>query len=199
MTRFTKFISFLILAATLLAAFAAPAQLVQAKSALVDFTFVNKSDRIASLRLYGEDGTFYYFLLKPWETKHYTPVRQMYRMTYYSCGTYANEMLDLTKQYTFVVPKCGTHAFGPHNQPPKALDGGKIMRLVAVRLVNETDGYMKIILTGPATYVFTFSKGESKDYTIRKGEYHYMIYGCHGSFEGTFTSRAHLVKEFTCP
>ncbi len=197
-SRFVKVTSFLILAAVMLGAFAAPAQVAQAKSALVDFTFVNQSNRIASLRLYGEDGTFYYFWLRPGESKYYTPVRQVYQMSFYSCGTYVNEPLDLTKKYTFVVPPCGTHAYGK-NQPPKTLDGGKILKLVAVTLVNDTGNYMKLILTGPATYVFTFGSGESKDYTIRYGEYTYTLYGCHGSFTDTFLARAHLVKEFKCP
>ena len=197
-SRFVKNVSFLVLAAILLGVFVIPAQIVQAKSALVDFTFVNQSSRITSLRLYGEDGSFYYFWLRPGESKHYTPVRQMYQMSFYSCGKYVNEPLDLTKIYTLVVPPCGTHAYGP-NQPHKTLDGGKILKLVAVTLVNDTGGYMKIILTGPSTYVFTFGYGESKDYTIRKGEYTYTLYGCRGSFVDTFTARAHLVKEFKCP
>ena len=107
--RFQKVISFLILASMVFAVFAIPQQAVQAQEDLVRFTFVNKSDRLTSLRLYG-NGQFYYFLLQPRETKVYTPVRGVYRMSFFSCGQYTNKELDLTKMYTLVVPACGTLA-----------------------------------------------------------------------------------------
>ena len=99
------------------------------------FTFTNNSDRLASLRLYG-NGQFYYFLLFPGESKYYTPVRGEYDMTYYSCGQYVNKGIDLTKKSTLVVPPCGkvAHTGKP---PTGVIDGGKIIKLVKVTLENE--------------------------------------------------------------
>jgi hypothetical protein len=149
------------------------------------------------LRLYGND-QFYYFLLKPGETKYYTPVRGEYRVTFFSCGLYVNQKLDLTKQYKLVVPPCGTVAYNG-KAPAKVLDGGKIIKLVKVTFENQTDRYMKVILTGPATYVFSFDKDQEKTYSISKGEYNYTVYGCGGSFTGSFYAQADKVKEFKCP
>ena len=164
--QLNKIVSFLILASMLLGAFAVP-QVAEAKSDLVRFTFVNKSDRIASLRLYGSNNQFYYFLLQPGESKVYTPVRGVYRMSYFSCGQYINKELDLTQIYTFVVPKCGFVAYNGKT-PPQKIDGGKVNPLVRVTFRNETDRYMKLILTGASVYVFTFNQDQDKTYTITK-------------------------------
>jgi len=196
--QLNKIVSFLILISLLLAAFALPQQVAVAKSDLVRFTFVNKSDHLASLRLYGND-QFYYFLLRPGETKVYTPVRGEYKMTFFSCGQYINKELDLTKQYTLVVPSCGTYAFTGKKLPPGKIDGGEIIKLVRVTIENDTDKYMKLILTGPATYVFTFGKDEAKVYTISKGEYDYTMYGCGSTYTGTVTAHAHKTMRFRCP
>jgi hypothetical protein len=186
-----------ILASMILAAFFVPQQTVQAKSELVGFTFTNNSDRLASLRLYG-NGQFYYFLLFPGESKYYTPVRGEYDMTFYSCGQYVNKEIDLTKIKTLVVPECGTVAY--NNKPTAGvIDGGKILKLVKVTFENETDNYMKAILEGPATYVFSFSKDQEKTYTISKGEYTYTLYGCGGSFSSSFYASHNKVMTFKCP
>ena len=58
---------------------------------------------------------------------------------------------------------------------------------------------MKVILEGPATYVFTFSKDQDKTYTITKGQYDYTVYGCGGSFTGTFYAQVNKEKVFKCP
>lgn len=194
-----KLVTVVILASMMLAAFAVPQQSVQAKSDLVGFTFKNESDKLASLRLYG-NGQFYYFLLFPGETKYYTPVRGEYKMTFFSCGQYVNKELDLTKMYTLVVPPCGTVAHNSKPKPPANLiDGGKILKLVKVTFENETDKYMKVILTGPATYVFSFDKDQEKTYTISKGKYDYTLYGCGGSFTGSFVAHHNKVMTFKCP
>ena len=192
-----KFVSFVILASMLLAAFLVPQQAVHAKSDLVGFTFKNDSDSLASLRLYG-NGKFYYFYVFPGETKYYTPARGEYDATYFSCGQYINQEFDLTRKYTLVVPPCGTVAY--NNRPPSGVvDGGKIIRLVKVTFENETDRYLKVILQGPATYVFTFNDDQEKTYTISKGEYTYTAYGCGGTFTGNLYARHNKEKTFECP
>lgn len=192
-----KLAAFVILTSILLAAFLVPQQIAQAKSELVGFTFINKSDRLASLRLYG-NGQFYYFLLYPGESKYYTPVRGEYDVTFFSCGQYVNKELDLTKKYTLVVPSCGQKAYsGP--TPAGIVDGGKILKLVKVDFLNDTDGYMKVILEGPSVYVFRFDKDQEKSYTISKGMYDYTLYGCGGSFTKSFYARHNKEMTFKCP
>ena len=105
---YTKRVNIILVAvmmATLLLTAFVPQQAVQAKedapkSELVRFTFVNKSDRLASLRLYGLYGNnqFYYFLLMPGEAKTFTPARGEYRSSFYSCALYVNDVMDLSKE-----------------------------------------------------------------------------------------------------
>lgn len=193
-----KSISFLILMSMVLAAILIPQQAAVAKSELVGFTFKNDSNRLASLRLYG-NGQFYYFLVQPGQTKYYTPVRGEYDVTFFSCGQYVNRELDLTKQTKLVVPSCGTLAHHNDQTPAGVIDGGQVLRLVKVTFENETEGYMKVILEGPATYVFTFNNDQDKTYTISKGLYTYTVYGCGGSFTGNLYARHGKVKEIHCP
>jgi hypothetical protein len=192
-----KLIAFIVLASMLLVVFLIPQQTVQAKSELVGFTFTNKSDRLASLRLYG-NGQFYYFLLFPGQSKYYTPVRGEYDVTFYSCGQYVNKELDLSKKSTLVVPPCGTVAYNGQ-APAGTVDGGKILKLVKVTFENETDNYMKAILQGLGTYVFSFNDDQEKTYTISKGDYTYTLYGCGGSFTGSFYAHHNKVMTFKCP
>lgn len=192
-----KVTALIITASILFAAFLVPQQVVLAKSDLVGFTFTNNSSQLASLRLYG-NGQFYYFLVFPGESKYYTPVRGEYDVTFFSCGQYMNKELDLTKQSSLVVPSCGTHAYRS-NPPAGVLDGGKILKLVRVVFENETEKYMKVILEGPATYVFTFNKDQDKTYTISKGEYTYTLYGCGGIIEKNMYAHHNKVMTFTCP
>ena len=69
-------------------------------------------------------------------------------MSFYSCGQYVNKTLDLTKHTKMVVPSCGTRAYNAKKAPANVVDGGEILKLVKVELVNGTDKYMKVILTG---------------------------------------------------
>lgn len=200
MKKFTlyKLVAFMILASMMLAAFMVPQQAAQAQSDLVGFTFINKSDKLASLRLYG-DGDFYYFLLRPGESKYYTPARGVYQMSFFSCGQYTNKELDLTKQTKMIVPPCGFKAYSNKDYHPGVIDGGEIIKLVKITFENATDRYMKVILEGPAVYVFTFDKDQSKTYTISKGDYTYTAYGCGGTFYGSFYAHEGKVYDFKCP
>ncbi len=137
-----KVISFMILTSMILAAVLVPQQIAYAKSDLVGLTFVNNSDSLASLRLYG-NGEFYYFLVYPGETKYYTPVRGEYDVTFFSCGLYVNKELDLTKQTKLVVPSCGTLAYQNNKTPAGVIDGGQVIKLVKVTFENETNGYVE--------------------------------------------------------
>jgi hypothetical protein len=109
-----------------------------------------------------------------------------------------NRELDLTRGQTLVVPPCGTKAYnGP--APAGVIDGGGILKLVKVTFENDTGGYLKVILYGPSTYVFTFAKDESKTYTISKGDYSYTLYGCGTSFTKNFYPFHNKVMTFECP
>ena len=57
-SKLFKLVTYVIVASMLLAVFLVPQQAAHAKSELVGFTFKNDSDKLASLRLYG-NGQFY--------------------------------------------------------------------------------------------------------------------------------------------
>jgi hypothetical protein len=107
--------------------------------------------------------------------------------------------LDLTKHYTFVVPPCGFKAYNAKDYHPSVIDGGEIIKLVKVTFENSTDKYLKVILYGPSTYVFTFNEDQSKTYTISKGDYTYTAYGCGGTFYGSFYAHHGKVFDIKCP
>jgi hypothetical protein len=194
--RFTLLILLALVASALIAAAPAPAQAGLAKSDLVRLTIINQDKAFVSLRLYGDQ--FYYLPVNAGETRIYTPARDVYTATLFSCGVYTTQTLDLTRQYTLVVPACGTKATqGPTEAG--TIDAGDLLKLVKVTLVNETGNYMLLILEGPQTYVFSFDKDEERSFTITKGEYTYRQYACGTIFSANFYAHANKVKEFDCP
>ena len=96
------------------------------------------------------------------------------------------------------MPERGTVARNG-KAPADLIDGGKIIKLVRVDFVNTTEAYMIVILTGPQTYVFTFDKDQEKTYTISKGDYNYTVYGCGGTFYGSFYAHHGKEFQFKCP
>jgi hypothetical protein len=69
--------------------------------------------------------------------------------------------------------------------------------LVRVTVVNNTHGYMRLILTGPANYDFQLPTGKNA-ITVIRGKYQYTAYGCGASMSGTVNMRQGRVWTFFC-
>jgi hypothetical protein len=172
-------------------AMAAPAQAED----LVRLTIENRSNDYVTLRLTGP--RFYYFSVKPGETRIFTPVRDVYDSTLYSCGVFTSDSMDLTKIQYIVVPACGTK--GTKAEGATATDASAIIKLVKVTIENKAESSMVLILEGPGTYVFFLRAGEEKSYTIPKGEYDLTMYACWKIKKSKFYAYANKVQEYTCP
>jgi hypothetical protein len=179
------------------AAVAVPQSNTQAASPLMRLVIENNSSHFVSLRLSGP--TNYYMSASAGSTSSYTPERGEYSYTLYSCGIFVHGEIDLTKHMvTYEVPPCGSKAYsGPG--PTTVIDAGKELRLVKVTLKNETGHNIVIVFSGTSSLAFFFYDGDSKDYTIPKGDYTYEIYGCGAVRYGTMYAHVNKVKELTCP
>lgn len=161
---------------------------------LVRLTIQNKSNDLVTLRMEGTQ--FYYLTVRPGETRVFTPQRGEYSAKLYTCGLFVNKELDLSTSQTIVVPACGTKAFTSDNTG--AIDAGQLIKIVRVHFTNKTDKNLVLILRGPGEYVFYIRKGETKTYTIPKGDYKAEQYGCPKVKEFNYFASAHLETNLIC-
>ncbi|GAB4579444.1 MAG: hypothetical protein Fur0022_21820 [Anaerolineales bacterium] len=166
-----------------------------AKSERVKFTVENNSNKIFTLRMTGPESL--YLVVQPNTTQAFTPLRGEYLVTMYSCGSYADDQLDLTTIKTMVVPACGSN--GP-DKSDKKIDASDTIKLVKITIENDaTSSTMVVVMTGPDTFVFSFKAGQKASYTVPRGEYNVTYYACNSSATRPFTAKANKVLELSCP
>lgn len=156
---------------------------------------VNESDKPAYLYLWGEN--YYYFSANAGETKVYTPEADEYEYELISCGIKTKGTFTLSSMKRFVIPECGSKGLRQPNTS-RTVDAGRLVKLTRVKLLNETDGYMIVILRGPSEFVFSMQADESMEVTIPKGLYKYTLYACGDTITGNVYADPHKEKEFTC-
>lgn len=145
------------------------------KTELVTLTIENRSSGMVYLWLDGV--AFYYFAIDPGETIVYTVVRGEYYQKVKACGDTAESIVDLTKRTRMIMPVCGGHASQAATSP-YVVDLSEIIKIVKVTVENDSESRLLAILTGPATYVFLIDEGDSRDYTIAKGDYTVQYFAC---------------------
>jgi hypothetical protein len=198
MDKRTFWILFLIVVMSLLLISAAPTplQAANAKSTNVRLTIINNTNDYVTLKLEGPQ--FYYFWVKPGETREYTPLRGMYTSRFYSCGVFVNGTFDLTKIQKLIVPACGTKAIkGPDKN--HVIDAGKLTKFVKVTFENDTPGWLTILLSGPNKYEVILAKDQVTTIVMMKGEYNYRLYACGSIKDGHLYAMPNKVKTLTCP
>ena len=169
---------------------------VNEKSDLVALKVENDSTSTAYLWLDGP--SFYYFVIKPGETKTFTVERGEYDKEVSYCGARDTSTIDLTKHTKLLLPVCGANALNPPTSP-HVVNITNTLKIVKVTLTNELDSNVFSIFTGPSTYVFTFGKDVSKDYTIAKGDYTIQYWACGKYGIREFTAYHNIVMKFKCP
>jgi hypothetical protein len=169
---------------------------VNEKSDLVALKVVNDSTSTAYLWLDGP--VFYYFVIPPDETRTFTIQRGEYDKDVSYCGARDSSTIDLTKHTKLILPVCGANAL---NEPtsPHVVNITNTLKIVKVTLTNELDSNVFAIFTGPSTYVFTFGRDESKDYTIAKGDYEIWYYACGKYGIREFSAFHNRIMKFKCP
>ena len=169
---------------------------VNEKSDLVALKVVNDSTSTAYLWLDGP--AFYYFVIPPDETRTFTIQRGEYDKDVSYCGARDSSTIDLTRHTKLILPVCGANAL---NEPtsPHVVNITNTLKIVKVTLTNELDSNVFAIFTGPSTYVFTFGRDESKDYTIAKGDYEIWYYACGKYGIREFSAFHNIIMKFKCP
>lgn len=167
------------------------------QSELVAITITNKSNDYATLKLTGP--AFYYLMVKPNTTTTYTILRGDYTQKFYSCGTFVDPNLDLTKKQSIYVPPCGEKAFAVDKSASNKVDAGQLIRLVKVNFENTTKYNLVLVLRGPSQYVFFIRSGEEVSYTISKGDYQVTQWGCPTVKNFNYYPFAHKETDLTCP
>ena len=169
---------------------------VNEKSDLVALKVENDSTSTAYLWLDGP--SFYYFVIKPGETRTFTVERGEYDKEVSYCGARDTSTIDLTKHTKLLLPVCGANALNPPTSP-HVVNITNTLKIVKVTLTNELDSNVFSIFTGPSTYVFTFGRDESKDYTIANGDYTIQYWACGKYGIREFTAYHNIVMKFKCP
>lgn len=152
-----------------------------AQEDLVRFRVENRADRGITVRLYSNDGSgrAYYLRVEAGETKTLTPPSGIYDYRLTACGVMVWGEVDLTGPLTWIMPQCGDKG-GPGTKASNTQDVGKILKLVKIKLENNTGSTLQIWLDGPFQYVFTIPAGETKTVSILKGKYEWAHYACFG-------------------
>ncbi len=166
------------------------------KSDLVALKIQNDSSSTAYLWLDGP--TFYYFVVKPGETRTYTVLRGEYFKDVSYCGARDSSIVDLSRHTKLLMPVCGANSRQSPSSP-HVIDITNTIKIVKVTLTNEADSRVLAILTGPSTYVFTLDKDASKDYTIAKGDYEVQYFACGAYSEKEWSAYHKSVLKFKCP
>jgi hypothetical protein len=170
--------------------------LISEKSDLVPLKIQNNSSGMAYIWLDGP--AFYYFAIKPGETKTYTVMRGEYSKDVRYCGAFDSSDFDLTRHTRLVMPVCGANTRQSPSSP-HVVDITNTLKIVKVTLTNEANSSVLAILTGPSTYVFLLNKDESKDYTIAKGDYEVQYFACGASAEKEWSAYFQGILKFKCP
>lgn len=165
-------------------------------SDLVSLKIDNRSSGTVYLWLKGP--AFYYFAVKPGESKTYTVMRGEYFKDIKYCGATDSSIIDLTKHTKLVMPVCGANSSQPSSSP-HLVNITDTIKIVKVTVKNDADSRVLAILTGPSTYVFLLNKGDSKDYTIAKGDYEVSYFACGGFGVKEFSALFSAVLKFKCP
>jgi hypothetical protein len=133
-------------------------------------------------------------VVKPEESEVFTVMRGKYDQTLRACGDTVESKLDMTSTQTLVMPKCGSKSV-----TSGVIDLGHLIKIVKIKVENESNSKMIVVLEGPATYVFSFDKDQKKDYTVAKGDYKVTYYACGRIGERNFS--VYEGKELTldCP
>ena len=166
------------------------------KSDLVALKVENDSTSYAYLWLDGP--SFYYFVVKPGETKTFTVMRGEYFKDISYCGARDSSIIDITKQTRLIMPVCGANT-RQLSSSPHIVNITNTIKIVKVTVTNDSESRVLAILTGPSTYVFSLDKDVSKDYTIAKGDYEVQYFACGRYGVREFSAYHNGVLKLKCP
>ena len=130
-----------------------------ASAAKNTFTFQNKTGSKLTITLTGAN--YYTFNLKAGNNKLVISPG-LYQYSYNACGKLQTGMVTIKPGAKLLLPKC------------------KVTGMVNVKIANNTNGYLTLNLTGPATYYLSLKPG-ANIISVVKGKYSYTAWGCGGA------------------
>jgi Domain of unknown function (DUF6759) len=164
---------------------------------LVRLTVENRTTGYMYMWLKGPQ--FYYFVIKPESTAYFTIEPGSYYQTVRACGDTASKSINITTHTRQIMPMCGANAKNATSGGGAVYDLSKLIKIVRVTVVNESDTNLVTILTGPATYVFTVYEGDENVYTIAKGKYHVQYWACGKYATRTWNAYSDAKLKLDCP
>jgi hypothetical protein len=189
----------LLVFAALITTAAAPSPVrgnVAARAEVVRLTVENRSS--GSLYVWLTGPTVYYFEIKSGETEVFAISRGEYTYRFRACGDTVDGTLDMSTQRKLVMPVCGGRATS-EAKAAGTVDISSQIKIVKVSIENDASTRALVIMTGPTTYVFTFERGEEKDYTIAKGDYKVQTFACGRVGTRNFTAYKGKTLVLACP
>jgi hypothetical protein len=164
---------------------------------LVRLTVENRTTGYIYMWLRGPE--FYYMVIKPESTAVFTVERGTYTQTVRACGDTASKTIKINTHTRQVMPMCGANAKNLTQSGGAIYDLSELIKIVKVTIDNEATTNLMVILTGPATYVFTVMEDDENDYTIAKGKYQVKYWACGKSATRTWHANADSKLKLECP
>ncbi len=155
----------------------------QAAATNLKIVINNKTGETISLSLKGAAN--YNWTVKPGKST-FDLAPGKYKYSYKACNGQKNGTVEVKKNgQVLTLAACKA----------KGASGGGT---VGVVIQNDTGGYIRINLTGPATYSFSLGAGKSTINVI-KGKYTYTVWGCGGaSLSGVKQLKGKITWTFWC-
>jgi len=164
---------------------------------LVRLTVENRTTNYMYMWLNGPQ--VYYFVIKPESTSYFTIEPGSYRQTVRACGDTASKSVVIHGHTRMIMPMCGGNAKNATLSGGAVYDLSNLIKIVRVTVVNESSTNMMVILTGPATYVFTVYEDDENVYTIAKGKYQVKWWACGESASKTWSAFSDSKLKLDCP
>jgi len=153
---------------------------------------LNLPNKIATLKISNKSGAdlqvslqgkIPYFLNAAAGTSQHVIRRDTYQYSYYACGKWQSGELKIDNNaFEFKIPSCQTASTGA----------------IKVVIVNNTNGFLTLHLTGPQEYWFYISPGR-ETVSVVKGTYNYTVSGCGSASEiGTRKITSKIEWRFWC-
>jgi len=149
------------------------------KQGPVRLTIHNESELPFSMTLTG--ASVYVLNVPSGEQRVFVVDRGAYSFNRMLCGVQAQGTMDLSRMTVLKFKSCGTE------------------KLVQVTMKNMTSESASVSLSGPGDFLFSLLPGESRSFTIPRGDYWATQKHCGTTNEEVFEARSHRTLRLTCP
>lgn len=166
----------------------------QASSGYVQLIIENRTTSPLKLRLEGP--ALYRFQVAGGDLMTTRVLKGTYDYTISGCGMTVRGEFSLLSRTKLILPVCGARLRVV--QDPK-VDLSDILKVVPVKISNDLNNKVIVIMTGPSTYVFTMKADQDLLVTIGKGKYTVKYTACGVAVTRTWVADKNSVLNIRCP